>query len=149
MIFSFQFSSFRMYINRISGYFPFFARAAPTCWHTLLFIFQQIIYVSRNPKDVLVSFYHFHKMANFLPDAGSFPEFLHHFLEGTCELTFFCFCNIFIVFPKFGSFPPGSVHFGSWFDHIKGWTSQAAALNLLHVTYEEMSTVKNCSFILK
>uniref|UniRef100_A0A3Q2QYE6 Sulfotransferase n=1 Tax=Fundulus heteroclitus TaxID=8078 RepID=A0A3Q2QYE6_FUNHE len=74
----------------------------------------RIIYVSRNPKDVLVSFYHFHKMANFLPDAGSFPEFLKQFLDGT-------------------------LHFGSWFDHIKGWTSQAAALNLLHVTYEEMS----------
>uniref|UniRef100_A0A3P9QGS8 Sulfotransferase n=1 Tax=Poecilia reticulata TaxID=8081 RepID=A0A3P9QGS8_POERE len=104
----------------------------------------RIIYVSRNPKDVLVSFYHFHKMANFLPDAGSFPEFLHQFLEGTCKLTFFCFYNIFIVFLKFGFPPPAphlfcSVHFGSWFDHIKGWTSQAAALNLLHVTYEEMS----------
>ncbi|KAM4597211.1 sulfotransferase family 5A, member 1 [Fundulus diaphanus] len=74
----------------------------------------RIIYVSRNPKDVLVSFYHFHKIANFLPDAGSFPEFLKQFLEGT-------------------------LHFGSWFDHIKGWTSQAAALNLLHLTYEEMS----------
>uniref|UniRef100_A0A3Q2ZUR0 Sulfotransferase n=1 Tax=Kryptolebias marmoratus TaxID=37003 RepID=A0A3Q2ZUR0_KRYMA len=73
----------------------------------------QVIYVSRNPKDVLVSFYHFHKMANFLPEAGSFPEFLDKFLE--------------------------SKHYGSWFDHIKGWTNQAAALNLLHVTYEEMS----------
>ncbi|MED6291400.1 hypothetical protein CHARACLAT_023206 [Characodon lateralis] len=74
----------------------------------------RIIYVSRNPKDVLVSFYHFHKMANFLPDAGSFPEFLNQFLQGT-------------------------LHFGSWFDHVRGWTNQAAALSLLHVSYEEMS----------
>ncbi|XP_037548824.1 sulfotransferase family 5A, member 1 [Nematolebias whitei] len=74
----------------------------------------RVIYVSRNPKDVLVSFYHFHNMANFLPEAGSFQEFLDQFLEG-------------------------KLHYGSWFEHIKGWTSQAAALNLLHVTYEEMS----------
>uniref|UniRef100_A0A3B3VVP3 Sulfotransferase n=2 Tax=Poecilia TaxID=8080 RepID=A0A3B3VVP3_9TELE len=79
----------------------------------------RIIYVSRNPKDVLVSFYHFHKMANFLPDPGSFPEFLHQFLEGT-------------------------LHFGSWFDHIKGWTSQAAALNLFFLyTYNFTNLVSS------
>ncbi|XP_062249286.1 sulfotransferase family 5A, member 1 [Platichthys flesus] len=75
----------------------------------------KVIYVSRNPKDVVVSFYHFHKMANFLPCAGTFEEFLNKFLEGT-------------------------LNFGSWFDHFKGWTSQMASMdNLLHVTYEEMS----------
>lgn len=47
---------------------------------------SQVIYVSRNPKDVAVSFYHFHKLATFLPEFSTFHEFLHHFLEGTCEL---------------------------------------------------------------
>lgn len=42
-----------------------------------------MIYVARNPKDVAVSFYHFHKIANFLPDPGSFDDFLRHFLDGT------------------------------------------------------------------
>ncbi|XP_028257999.1 sulfotransferase family 5A, member 1 [Parambassis ranga] len=75
----------------------------------------KVIYVSRNPKDVVVSYYHFHKMANFLPKVDTFAEFLKGFLEGT-------------------------LHFGSWFDHIKGWTSPTAAIdNLLHITYEEMS----------
>ncbi|KAL3993080.1 guanylate cyclase soluble subunit alpha [Sarotherodon galilaeus] len=88
----------------------------------------KVIYVSRNPKDVVVSFYHFHKMANFLPEPHSFPEFLDRFLEGT-------------------------VSFGSWFDHIKGWTSQINS-NLLHVTYEEMSldlhsTIKKISSFLQ
>uniref|UniRef100_A0A3Q0RC32 Sulfotransferase n=1 Tax=Amphilophus citrinellus TaxID=61819 RepID=A0A3Q0RC32_AMPCI len=88
----------------------------------------KIIYVSRNPKDVVVSFYHFHKMANFLPKPHSFPEFLTRFLEST-------------------------VPFGSWFDHIKGWTSQINS-NLLHVTYEEMSldlhgTIKRISSFLQ
>ncbi|RVE74392.1 hypothetical protein OJAV_G00022050 [Oryzias javanicus] len=74
----------------------------------------RVIYVSRNPKDVVVSFYHFHKMANFLPEPGSFPEFLTRFLESKLD-------------------------FGSWFEHIKGWTAQEAALNLLHITFEQMS----------
>ncbi|XP_056268940.1 sulfotransferase family 5A, member 1 [Pseudoliparis swirei] len=75
----------------------------------------KVIYVSRNPKDVAVSFYHFHKIAKFLPEAGSFPQFLNRFLEGT-------------------------LHYGCWFDHIKGWTRQKATMsNLLHISYEEMS----------
>ncbi|KAM3626199.1 uncharacterized protein V6R79_024397 [Siganus canaliculatus] len=75
----------------------------------------KVIYVSRNPKDVVVSYYFFHKMANFLPEPGTFPEFLHQFLEG-------------------------AVSYSSWFEHVKGWTGQTAAMsNLLHVTYEEMS----------
>ncbi|XP_070765935.1 sulfotransferase family 5A, member 1 [Enoplosus armatus] len=81
----------------------------------------KVIYVSRNPKDVVVSFYHFHKMANFFPEAGSFPEFLNRFLEGTLP-------------------------FGSWFDHVKGWTNQTATMNnLLHITYEEMSQDLHCA----
>lgn len=75
----------------------------------------KVIYVSRNPKDVAVSFYHFHKIANFLPDSGSFPEFLNKFLES-------------------------KLCYGCWFDHVKGWTSQKTSMdNLLHITYEEMS----------
>ncbi|XP_034382925.1 sulfotransferase family 5A, member 1 isoform X1 [Cyclopterus lumpus] len=75
----------------------------------------KVIYVSRNPKDVVVSFYHFHKIAKFLPEAGSFSEFLNRFLKGT-------------------------LHYGCWFDHIEGWTRQKATMNnLLHISYEEMS----------
>ncbi|XP_041795657.1 sulfotransferase family 5A, member 1 [Chelmon rostratus] len=90
----------------------------------------KVIYVSRNPKDVVVSFYHFHKMANFLPEPSTFPEFLNQFLEGTLS-------------------------YGSWFDHVKDWTSQTATMNnLLHITYEEMSldlqgTIKRVSSFLQ
>ncbi|CAM4532173.1 hypothetical protein PO909_023233 [Leuciscus waleckii] len=74
----------------------------------------KVIYVARNLKDVAVSYYHFHKMANFLPDPGSFSEFLSAFLKGT-------------------------VHYGSWFEHVKGWTSHSKDIhNFLFITYEEM-----------
>ncbi|ROL41183.1 Sulfotransferase family cytosolic 2B member 1 [Anabarilius grahami] len=74
----------------------------------------KVIYVARNLKDVSVSYYHFHNVAKFLPDQGTFSEFLNAFLEG-------------------------SVHYGSWFDHVKGWTSHSKDIqNFLYVTYEEM-----------
>ncbi|KAL2300090.1 hypothetical protein Nmel_012050 [Mimus melanotis] len=73
----------------------------------------KVIYVARNPKDVAVSFYHFHHLAKFLPDPSSFDAFLTQFLEGT-------------------------VHYGSWFDHVKGWLGQRHLLDILYVTYEEM-----------
>ncbi|NXI34066.1 ST2B1 Sulfotransferase, partial [Galbula dea] len=73
----------------------------------------KVIYVARNPKDVAVSFYHFHRFAKFLPDPGSFDTFLTQFLEGT-------------------------VHYGSWFDHVKGWLGQRHLLDIFYVTYEEL-----------
>lgn len=56
-----------------------------------LFI-PQVIYVMRNPKDVIVSSYYFHQMARFLDDPGTFDEFVDKFLEGKGQilhLTFF------------------------------------------------------------
>ncbi|NXQ27837.1 ST2B1 Sulfotransferase, partial [Alaudala cheleensis] len=76
----------------------------------------KVIYVARNPKDVAVSFYHFHHLAKFLPDPSSFDAFLTQFLEGT-------------------------VHYGSWFDHVKGWLGQRHLLDILYVTYEELHQV--------
>ncbi|XP_030313412.1 sulfotransferase 2B1 isoform X2 [Calypte anna] len=73
----------------------------------------KVIYVARNPKDVAVSFYHFHRLAKFLPDPSSFDSFLTQFLEGT-------------------------VQYGSWFDHVKGWLGQRQLLDIFYVTYEEL-----------
>ncbi|KAM5262539.1 sulfotransferase 2A1-like [Ctenodactylus gundi] len=73
----------------------------------------RVIYMARNPKDVLVSFYHFHRMARFLPDPSSFASFVDEFLEGTG-------------------------FFGSWFDHVRGWMGLQQDLNMLVNTYEEL-----------
>ncbi|OXB65073.1 hypothetical protein ASZ78_008356 [Callipepla squamata] len=73
----------------------------------------KVIYVARNPKDVVVSYYHFHHLAKFLPDPISFDTFLQQFLEGT-------------------------VHYGSWFEHVKGWLGQRQLLDIIYITYEEL-----------
>ncbi|XP_067862722.1 amine sulfotransferase-like isoform X2 [Heptranchias perlo] len=73
----------------------------------------KIIYVARNPKDVTVSFYHYHKFSNFLKKPKDFQHFLEQFVEG----------NVF---------------YGSWFDHIREWYSHKDELNMMFVTYEDM-----------
>ncbi|XP_057196921.1 sulfotransferase family 2, cytosolic sulfotransferase 3 isoform X1 [Triplophysa rosa] len=73
----------------------------------------KVIYVTRNPKDVLVSSFHFHKMASFLDDPGTFEEFTEKFLAG-------------------------KVLFGKWTDHVKSWRNPALGDRILYVTYEEM-----------
>ncbi|KAJ8332879.1 hypothetical protein SKAU_G00417750 [Synaphobranchus kaupii] len=73
----------------------------------------KVIYVTRNPKDIAVSSFHFHKMASFLDDPGTFDQFLDKFLSG-------------------------QVLFGKWTDHVKSWRDTDSDDRILYVTYEEM-----------
>nr|XP_060639796.1 sulfotransferase 2B1-like isoform X1 [Anolis sagrei ordinatus] len=73
----------------------------------------KIIYVVRNPKDVLVSHYHFSKSFKGFQDPGTIEEFLETFLKG-------------------------DVPFGSWFDHVRGWMELKDRPNFFFFTYEEL-----------
>ncbi|KAM8734548.1 sulfotransferase family 2, cytosolic sulfotransferase 3 isoform 1-T1 [Acanthopagrus schlegelii] len=73
----------------------------------------KVIYVMRNPKDVMVSSYYFHQMAGFLKDPGTFDEFMDTFLEG-------------------------KVLFGKWTDHVKSWRHTELGDRIMYITYEEM-----------
>ncbi|XP_038655554.1 amine sulfotransferase-like isoform X2 [Scyliorhinus canicula] len=88
----------------------------------------KVIYVIRNPKDVIVSLYHFQNYITCLDTPSSFEDFLKQFLEG-------------------------KVVFSSWFDHIQGWYTHKDEFNILFITYEEMkqdlrtSIQKICDFL--
>ncbi|XP_055099838.1 sulfotransferase 1C3 isoform X2 [Symphalangus syndactylus] len=73
----------------------------------------KIVYVARNPKDCLVSYYHFHRMASFMPDPQNLEEFYEKFMSGkvTC---------------------------GSWFDHVKGWWAAKDRHQVLYLFYEDI-----------
>ncbi|KAB5513301.1 hypothetical protein PHYPO_G00249640 [Pangasianodon hypophthalmus] len=73
----------------------------------------KVIYVSRNPKDIVVSSFHFHQMASFLHDPGTLEEFADEFLAG-------------------------NVMFGKWTDHMKSWRNTDLGDRILYITYEEM-----------
>ncbi|XP_053308572.1 sulfotransferase 2B1-like [Spea bombifrons] len=88
----------------------------------------KIIYVMRNPKDILVSLYHFAKILCLYKDPRNFQEFVEDFLQG-------------------------NVLYGSWFDHIKGWMQMKDNSNFFTITYEELqqdlrgSVEKICKFL--
>ncbi|XP_066467100.1 amine sulfotransferase-like [Tiliqua scincoides] len=88
----------------------------------------KLIYVARNPKDVLVSYYHFSKFSKKLEEVEDFDTFMDRFLEG-------------------------KVIFNSWLDHIEGWYAHRNDFNILFLTYEEMkkdlrgTILKICNFL--
>ncbi|XP_061080316.1 amine sulfotransferase-like [Conger conger] len=73
----------------------------------------KIVYVMRNPKDVVVSFFHYCHVWAKLETPKSFEDFMGEFLEG-------------------------AVGAASWFDHIKEWYSKRDQYNILFLTYEDM-----------
>lgn len=58
----------------------------------------------------------------------------------TCHFSFPLQPIIINIYAAFYS----SVHYGSWFDHVKGWTSHSKDFqNFLYVTYEDMWQVRS------
>ncbi|XP_045899954.1 sulfotransferase family 2, cytosolic sulfotransferase 3 isoform X3 [Micropterus dolomieu] len=90
------------------SHFPY--HLMPPSFHTSK---AKVIYVMRNPKDIIVSSYYFHQMAGFLEDPGTFDEFMDKFLEGR-------------------------VLFGKWTDHVKSWRHTELGDRIMYITYEEM-----------
>ncbi|KAM7058823.1 sulfotransferase 2A1-like [Molossus nigricans] len=88
----------------------------------------KMIYLIRNPRDILVSGYFFWSSTNVVKKPESLEQYFEWFLQG-------------------------NVAFGSWFDHVRGWMSMKGKENFLVVSYEELqqdtrSTVqKICRFL--
>lgn len=113
-----------------------------------------MIYVMRNPKDVLVSSYYFHQMASFLQDPGTFDEFMTTFLEGKGRIFNPCACFSFfcqwavkvqqwlVVCLTHSMLVSSSVLFGKWTDHVRSWRHTDLGDRIMYITYEEMVQVK-------
>ncbi|KAL0984493.1 hypothetical protein UPYG_G00142200 [Umbra pygmaea] len=71
------------------------------------------IYVARNAKDNLVSYYHFDQMNQTQPEPGPWEGYIHKFMNG--ELSW-----------------------GSWYDHVKEYWKEREKRNILYLFYEDM-----------
>ncbi len=56
----------------------------------------KIVYVARNPKDLAVSFYNFHKYIPFLPKYDSWDQFFDDYMTGKGDRI--CFYSFLIYF---------------------------------------------------
>lgn len=90
----------------------------------------KIIYIYRNPKDVLTSFFHFTNLLVTYEAVDSIEHFMEKFLNGNVV---------------------GSL----WFDHIIGWYEHRYDFNIMFMMYEEIkkdlrsSVLKISSFLEK
>ncbi|XP_028290602.1 cytosolic sulfotransferase 3-like [Gouania willdenowi] len=89
----------------------------------------RIVYVARNAKDSVVSYYHFDCMNKVQPDPGDWSSFLQRFIQG-------------------------KMVFGSWYDHVNGWWKKKQTSSRIHyMFYEDMventgqEIDKLCSFL--
>ncbi|XP_066265895.1 sulfotransferase 1C4-like [Branchiostoma lanceolatum] len=73
----------------------------------------KVIYVARNPKDLAVSYYHFHFLAPRLKTPTSWEQFLQDFVNG-------------------------EVYYGAWHQHVLGWWQQRDNPNVLFLRYEDL-----------
>ncbi|XP_035982215.1 sulfotransferase 6B1 [Fundulus heteroclitus] len=73
----------------------------------------KMVVVFRNPKDTLVSYYHFCNNNPVLPSVGSWDAFFSQFMKG-------------------------DVAWGSYFDHALAWNKKMDDPNVLVVTYEDL-----------
>ncbi|XP_059128963.1 amine sulfotransferase-like [Peromyscus eremicus] len=90
----------------------------------------KILYIYRNPKDVLISFFHFSNWVVSLEATDTIEHYLEKFLDG-------------------------KVVGSCWFDHIRGWYEHRHDFNIMFLSYEDMkkdlrkSVIKICSFLEK
>ncbi|XP_035293650.1 bile salt sulfotransferase 1 isoform X2 [Cricetulus griseus] len=73
----------------------------------------KMIYVIRNPRDVLVSGYYYWSKTKFAKNPESLTTYFEWFLKG-------------------------NVPYGSWFEHTRGWLSMRKCENFLLLSYEDM-----------
>ncbi|KAM8755708.1 cytosolic sulfotransferase 3-like [Acanthopagrus schlegelii] len=89
----------------------------------------KVVYVARNAKDNMVSFFHFDRMNMAEPEPGDWNSYFHRFMEG-------------------------KMVFGSWYDHVTNWWKKKQTYSNIHyMFYEDMiedsgrEIDKLCSFL--
>uniref|UniRef100_A0A8C8W6Y9 Sulfotransferase n=1 Tax=Peromyscus maniculatus bairdii TaxID=230844 RepID=A0A8C8W6Y9_PERMB len=86
----------------------------------------KVIYVIRNPRDVLVSAYFFLHNTKIIDNPESLGTYIEWFLKG-------------------------NVPYGSWFEHTRNWLSMRENDNFLLLSYEDMKkdsiNIKICDFL--
>lgn len=100
----------------------------------------KVVYVARNPKDVIVSYYHLNKLYRTQGYVNDFEIFFKYFLNDLCMFIFhifffekFMFSSFYIYFIRLFS-----VHWSPYFEHIKDGWNRRNEENVLFLFYEDL-----------
>ncbi|XP_076596621.1 cytosolic sulfotransferase 1-like [Chaetodon auriga] len=72
----------------------------------------RIIYMARNAKDIVVSYFHFERMTFVHPEPGDWNSYFQRFLEGKMVC-------------------------GPWYDHVSNWWQKKQSYSKLHYMFYE------------
>ncbi|XP_029011297.1 cytosolic sulfotransferase 3-like [Betta splendens] len=72
----------------------------------------RMVYVARNAKDSMVSYFHFDRMNTVQPEAGDWKDYFQRFIKG-------------------------KMVFGSWYDHVSGWWKKKQTHSNIHYMFFE------------
>uniref|UniRef100_A0A3B3XWS4 Sulfotransferase n=1 Tax=Poecilia mexicana TaxID=48701 RepID=A0A3B3XWS4_9TELE len=93
----------------IKSHLPY--RFLPTAMHNGE---AKVIYMARNPKDLVVSYYQFHRSLRTMSYRGTFQEFCRRFMND-------------------------KLAYGSWFEHVQEFWEHRLDSNVLFLKYEDMA----------
>ena len=98
---------------------------------------RKVVYVARNPKDVLVSYYYHHILITMVSYAGDLESFAEYFMND--QRKYSCgFYNLISFTLETNYF---SVFFCPFFPHILDAWSKRHHPNMLFLFYEDMKKV--------
>ncbi|PYX09481.1 MAG: hypothetical protein DMG88_05830 [Acidobacteria bacterium] len=83
--------------------------------------YKNVIYITRDPRDVAVSAYHYSIKVNILPEDFPVEDFVPLFMSG-----------------EFGSGLLSDPRWGSWYDNVQGWLAMRHNRRFLLLRYEDM-----------
>ncbi|KAI3356900.1 hypothetical protein L3Q82_003544 [Scortum barcoo] len=78
----------------------------------LIATYPKAVYVARNARDSMVSYFHYDRMNMIQPEPGDWSSYFHRFMEG-------------------------KMVFGSWYDHVNGWWKKKQTYSKLHYMFYE------------
>lgn len=89
--------------------------------------FKRIIYVVRDPRDVFISEFYYHKKYGRLPSDAKLDDFINYFLRGSLT----------------------PVSYGNWQSHVASWLALPEGPESLWVRYEDLCGPKAATIITK